>query len=321
MIKFKKNKKRATPRHVSTTTSGDKSSLNNKVLSLRYYLLIIAFLEGGAVMACELIGAKLIAPYFGSSLYVWASVLAITLGGLAAGYYSGGYFSKKYENTNLLFYVLLLAGFFMFLMPFISKFILERTIDFDIRTGCIISLSLYLFPCLLFFGMTSPVIINLLTETRETSGKSAGTVYSVSTLGGIFTTLLIGFYILPEFGISRPAMLIGGIIILIALIYFLYKRKYWTLLILFVIIVILNKNKIKPEQSGIYKFLYESEGMLGQLKVIDHAYYSNYKGWQPGRALVVNNIGQTIMDYNHPEYSLWDYAFFVSNHRSLQVSA
>ncbi len=321
MIKFKKNKKRDTPRRVSITTSGDKSSLNNKVLSLKYYLLIIAFLEGGAVMACELIGAKLIAPYFGSSLYVWASVLAVTLGGLAAGYYLGGYFSKKYENTNLLFYVLLLAGFFMFLMPFTSKFILERTIDFEIRTGSIISLLLYLFPCLLFFGMTSPVIINLLTETRETSGKSAGTVYSISTIGGIFATLLIGFYIMPEFGISRPAMLIGGFIILIALIYFLYKKKYWTLLILFIIIVILNKNKAKPEQSGRFKFLYQCEGILGQLKVIDHPFYSNYKGWQLGRAMVVNNVGQTVMDYNHPDYSLSDYAFFVSNAASVYPPA
>jgi len=65
-------------------------------------------------MACELIGAKLVAPYFGGSLYVWASVLAVTLGGLAAGYFLGGSFSKKYDNRKLLFYVLLLAGIFLF---------------------------------------------------------------------------------------------------------------------------------------------------------------------------------------------------------------
>ena len=35
-------------------------------------------------MATELFGAKMLAPFFGSSLYVWATVLAMTLGGLAA---------------------------------------------------------------------------------------------------------------------------------------------------------------------------------------------------------------------------------------------
>ena len=53
-------------------------------------IYIISFCEGAAVMATELCGSKLISPYFGSSLYVWASVIAITLGSLAAGYFYGG---------------------------------------------------------------------------------------------------------------------------------------------------------------------------------------------------------------------------------------
>ena len=51
-------------------------------------------------MAAELLGAKMLAPYFGSSLYVWATVLAITLGGLAAGYFMGGILSYKSKNNE-----------------------------------------------------------------------------------------------------------------------------------------------------------------------------------------------------------------------------
>lgn len=290
----------------------------NNFKLFKHILIIIAFIEGGSVMVCELLGAKLISPYFGSSLYVWASVLAVTLGGLASGYYTGGYFSKKYENTSLLFYILLLAGFFMFIMPFSSKFILEHTINLDVRTGSIISLLLYLFPPLLFFGMTSPIIINILTETRDSSGKSAGTVYSISTIGGIFTTLFTGFYIFPEFGISKPAFFTGGFIIFISLIYFIYKKKYFVLLILLIILFIYNRNKkslIKSNKS--FRVLYQSEGILGQLKIIDHMYYSNYKGWRLSRALLVNNVGQTITDLKHPEFSMWDYPFFVLNATSI----
>ena len=59
------------------------------------FYFLLSFIEGASVMAAELLGAKMLAPYFGSSLYVWASVLAITLGGLAVGYYVGGILSYK----------------------------------------------------------------------------------------------------------------------------------------------------------------------------------------------------------------------------------
>jgi hypothetical protein len=56
----------------------------------RNLLLLVAFIEGGSVMAIELAGAKMVAPFYGTSLYVWASVLAVTLGGLTTDYFLGG---------------------------------------------------------------------------------------------------------------------------------------------------------------------------------------------------------------------------------------
>ena len=61
--------------------------------SSRQYLYLLSFLEGGSVMVCELVGAKMLAPVFGTSLYVWAAVLGITLGGLMSGYFFGGILS------------------------------------------------------------------------------------------------------------------------------------------------------------------------------------------------------------------------------------
>ncbi len=66
------------------------------------YLYLVAFIEGASVMAIELAGAKMIAPFFGTSLYVWASVLAVTLGGLAAGYFAGGWATYRYPPMKLL---------------------------------------------------------------------------------------------------------------------------------------------------------------------------------------------------------------------------
>src|SRR4051812_31820499 len=122
---------------------------NNKKL---FYLL--SFIEGGCVMATELLGAKMLAPYFGSSLYVWATVLAMTLGGLALGYFFGGILSfKNKTNKNLLFYILLLAALFTASMPLISKGILPMLENYSLLPAIILSSAFILLPPVFMMGM------------------------------------------------------------------------------------------------------------------------------------------------------------------------
>src|SRR3954471_16341806 len=111
----------------------------------KFYFLL-SFIEGGSVMAAELLGAKMLAPYFGSSLYVWASVLAITLGGLAVGYFCGGILSYKSKDPFTLFYVLLAAAIFTVLMPFSSKLILWAIGMHSLIPSVIASATFILFP-------------------------------------------------------------------------------------------------------------------------------------------------------------------------------
>jgi len=66
----------------------------------RNLLFLLCFLEGASVMIAELLGAKMLAPQFGSSLHVWSTVMAITLGGLALGYFCGGLISEKRKTQK-----------------------------------------------------------------------------------------------------------------------------------------------------------------------------------------------------------------------------
>ena len=72
--------------------------------------LILAFIEGCSVMAIELFGAKMAAIYYGNSLYVWTSILSVAVAGLAAGYFSGGFFSSKFPEKQTLFYIFFAAS-------------------------------------------------------------------------------------------------------------------------------------------------------------------------------------------------------------------
>ena len=54
---------------------------------LRRYLYFTAAITGGAIMIVEILGAKMLSPYLGTSHFVWTAQIAVTLVALACGYY------------------------------------------------------------------------------------------------------------------------------------------------------------------------------------------------------------------------------------------
>lgn len=205
-----------TYRNIDTSIPGAK---------LNRLLYVVAFFSGGAVMACELLGAKMIAPYYGTSLYVWTAVIGVTLAGLTTGYFAGGMISVKYPHYKTLLFVISLAALLMALMPISSRIIMEATLPLDIRTGSTLSCLLFFFPQLACFGMVSPLIIRLITDNVTKVGRFAGTIYAVSTAGGIITTFLYGFYIIPYLGLKMGAYLTSIALGLLAVLIFLISRR------------------------------------------------------------------------------------------------
>lgn len=162
-------------------------------------------------MTAELLGAKFIAPYYGNSLYVWSGVLGVTLAGLAGGYFIGSYLSKRYHAASLLFSLMLAGALAIALMPFITDFFIGTTLNMELRTGIVFScISLLLVP-LVCFGTVSPLMIKALSATGTNGGKITGNVYAISTIGGIVSTILTGFYLVPQWGLMNSAYLAAGI--------------------------------------------------------------------------------------------------------------
>ena len=286
-------------------------------MNKRLPLYGLSFLEGGAVMAVELIGAKLLAPYFGTSLYVWAAVLGVTLGGLTLGYFTGGLLSRRYSGrVAVLYRVLVLAGAFTAVMPVTSGWIMETTIDWELRTGAIASLLCFMLPPLLLMGMVSPLIINLLTDRADRAGNRAGNVYAISTLGGILATFLLGFYVIPGFGLSGPALVTGIILAVLPALALLRGGRVAVPLVLLLAVGLGIWHGGAEEYPDDYKLLYESEGIMGQLRVVDHPAYGFSEDDRPGRALIVNNTLQTIMD-RESGYSMWEWARYFAAPTSL----
>lgn len=272
-------------------------------------------MEGSAVMACELFGAKLVAPYFGTSLYVWAGALALTLGGLMSGYFIGGVISKKGgKNERNLFLILVISGAFLFLMPYTSDWVMKAMIDLPLQWGVIFSLLIFMFPPLLFMGMVSPMMINLLTREAADAGSSAGNVYAISTLGGIIMTFLLGFWIIPNYGITWPAIVIGLMLALFPAASLLRRQSLLGAGAIAALLLLAAVRSPYAASSTNFKVLLHSEGILGQLKVISFGL--------PGpeerlvRGLVVNNTLQTIVDMKDFDFNYWPYTAYIPHFAS-----
>ena len=124
-------------------------------------------------------------------------------------------------------------------------------------------------------------------------------------------TLALGFYLLPEFGVSLIALVVGGIWMLIAGVFLISRKQLVVPIVAITLTVMVNfSGGVKQTSGEGYQVLYQSEGILGQVKVVDLNYLTQTRGWKNGRALLVNNTGQTIMDIEKSQYSLWDWAYF-----------
>lgn len=281
------------------------------MLTQRRYWYFLSFIEGASVMAVELVGAKLLAPYFGTSLYVWAAALGTTLGGLTLGYFLGGRLSRRTPgDATVLYRVIVLAGLAAMVMPYTSHWAMEAASGLPLQTGATLSLTAFMVPPLLLMGMVSPLIINLLTREAVGAGNSAGNVYAISTLGGILATFLMGFYVIPAFGLRWPIITVGALLALGPAISLLRNRslKLPAALVAAVIALPVALSTLSVEAEN-YDVLYESEGILGQLKVVDHPAYEFTEDERIGRALIVNNTLQTIMDLE-TNYSIWNWAHY-----------
>jgi MFS family permease len=161
---------------------------------------VVAGWSGFYVMVVELLSARLIAPYFGSSVQVWGAVIFVFMLGLAIGYLLGGLYSRRNPNLTKLCVILALAA--LSTLPTVLfgsqvlDFILQLgdpTQSVDPRLSIFACFGMYFIPAI-FSGMVSPYAIRLIVSDRQSSGRSAGYLYFVSTVGSSAGTLLTSFY-------------------------------------------------------------------------------------------------------------------------------
>jgi len=283
----------------------------------RPYLYATSVIEGAAVMAVELISARMIGVYFGTSLYVWAAVLAVTLLGLATGYYAGGWVSRRWPAPAVLFGIVGLSAVLVALMPGWSAAVMRWSLGLEIQRASLVSAMAFLFPPLVCFGTVSPLIVNLVAREHGDAGRAAGTVYAISTAGGIVMTLVAGFWLIPSLGLRASTLGVAALLALPALGFFVLRRRLAPALLVAIplsLALLGGADGERIKREGAYKVLHVSDGLLGQLAVLE---MERPDTQEIVRVLLINNVSQNLVHV--PTFrSKWRYVHRLALYASIQ---
>lgn len=188
---------------------------NLVVLNRKFVLEIVVFVCGASVMIFELIGSRVIAPYVGTSIYAWTSLIGTVLLSLSVGCYAGGRLADKRPSPRPMALIIIFSAqaiaFSAFTKDVFSGIISTFPVILEIKS---ILISLILFaPASFLLGMISPYAVRLKMSDITKSGRTAGNLYAISTAGSIFGTFLAGFYIIPNFGSTNSLIILSFVLL------------------------------------------------------------------------------------------------------------
>jgi spermidine synthase len=170
-----------------------------------YALFIIVFLSGAITMVLELVGSRMLAPFVGTTIYVWTSLISIVLASLSLGYFIGGKIADKGPSYKKLSLILLFAAEAILLIiilrdPLFS--LLQEHIS-DVRTRAVLAtIALFSLPSFLF-GIISPYAVKLKLHSIRHSASTVGNLYAIATIGSIVGTILAGFFLISYLSITQ----------------------------------------------------------------------------------------------------------------------
>ncbi|MEW6036067.1 MAG: fused MFS/spermidine synthase [Candidatus Micrarchaeota archaeon] len=164
-------------------------------------LLLVVFISGACSLLVEIAGARVLAPYLGTTIYSWAAVIGVVLASLSIGYYAGGVLADRHHDKKHFSLILLSAGLSTLLTPFLGMALLPITLALDVASASLIG-ALIFAPASLFYGMVSPYAIKLTAKKGE-EGKSSGSVFALSTVGSIMGAIGTGFVLIPNLPVTQ----------------------------------------------------------------------------------------------------------------------
>jgi spermidine synthase len=261
--------------------------------------LATAFVSGAVGILVEVIGARALAPFFGGSLIVWTAQITATLLFLAIGYEVGGRLSRNSSSLHLpvLFFA---AAAWLALYPIIRSPVLGiAAATMGIGSGSFISGTILFGIPLLCIGAVSPVLVGQIDRSRPGAGSAAGSLFFISTLGGLAGGWIAVFVVIPLLSVRLCIVGSGVTLALVGAIWSLVRGSAATALLCTaslaagVLGIPATASVVRTTAGVPVKILYSRQSDAGLVRVIDGPADAPVR-----RTLLINGILQGGIDLN-----------------------
>jgi spermidine synthase len=273
------------------------------------FLVLTALVCGALIMVVEVLGSRVIGPLFGVSLFVWTSLITVTMVALAAGYAAGGLLADRRGHPDWLYGLIGAAGALVALVPLAKGPVLKACLPLGLRAGALASSLLLFGPALLLLGCVSPYLIRIAAREMRSIGRTVGSFYAISTVGSVVGTVGAGFVLVAWLSVDQIFFLVSALLVGLALAYFALFRRQWlalpaALLLGFTWPQARPVDKVMANGTRV-QLVARQDGHYGSLKVVDYSF-----GARRTREMIVDGVVQGGIDLTTGQ-SIYPYYYLL----------
>jgi spermidine synthase len=244
----------------------------------RFLILLIVFVGGVTSLGVELSASRLLDPFFGNSLIIWAVLIGMVLLYLTIGYYIGGKWADRRPYERTLYQITAWAAFLLGLVPLVARPVLAWSVrgfaeySAGILAGSLLGVVLLFAVPVTLLGCVSPFAIRLAVTDVRSAGKTAGGLYALSTVGSLVGTFVPVLVLIPTIGTRSTFFLLSFTLLAASLAGLFWSMKAKALpyllmpLVLVALILLFPAGLIKPVEYG--KLIWEGESAYNYIQVI-----------------------------------------------------
>jgi predicted membrane-bound spermidine synthase len=178
-------------------------------LAPRWAILLATFVSGFVSLALEVLWTRMLAEGTGSSIYIFTTILAIFLAGIAIGSAIYRRWSNPgRERAATLGVCLGVVGILAQATVVLGSGVVG-TVPFVVRTVVV------LLPATVLMGYAFPLTGRLVTPTARAAGGSVGLLYASNTAGSILGSFSAAFILAGTLGTNGSVLLLGGLNLLV----------------------------------------------------------------------------------------------------------
>jgi spermidine synthase len=167
-------------------------------------------------MVIEMVASRIIAPYLGSSLYTWTSVIGVVLTGITVGNYAGGVIAERGSTWKTVGYIFAFSGFATILSFFTYEpaHMMVKAFELPIQASALLFSLLAFFPLAFLLSLITPIVITLTLKDIRKTGTTIGSVYAVSAFASIMGTFVAGYWLIAWIGVQAIVSIVAGVLLL-----------------------------------------------------------------------------------------------------------